>query len=111
MGVSYPVFICIKNKCVDNDQRQVNKEPDLGQSYKNWWFESLLVSRFVCFKFLAERNLRLIWNFYIYMTINKPYKDFIRKSMLSLFNYNTMLGSLPTSEIYELILSKCCKEM
>lgn len=111
MGVSYPVFICIKNKSADNDQRQVNKEPDLAQSYKNWWFESLLVSRFVCFKFLAERNLRLIWNFYIYMTINKPYKDFIRKSMLSLFNYNTMLGSLPTSEIYELILSKCCKEM
>ena len=35
MGVSYPVFICIKNKCVDNDQRQVNKEPDLAQSYKN----------------------------------------------------------------------------
>ena len=46
--------------------------------------------------FLAEKKLRLIWNFYVYMRIYKPSKGFIRINMLSTFSYSTTLASMPT---------------
>ena len=50
------------------------------------------------FQFLAARNFRLKREFYIYIVIYKPFKDFTRISIVSTVNYNPTLTKILTWE-------------
>ena len=77
MGVSKPVFTCIKTKPVGNAQSWVNEGSD---DLKDYYFHFLFASNYSHSKaqFLAERNLRSTRDFYIYIMIYKPFLYFIR---------------------------------
>ena len=50
------------------------------------------------FQFLGAINLRLKQDFYIYIVIYKPFKDFIRISIVSIVNYKPTLTNILTWE-------------
>ena len=84
--------------------------------WENRWSVRLLFLLFVCFnldhvietqctnvsccksQFLAQRNLRLTRDFYIYTVIYKLFWNFIRTSILSTVDYNTISTNILTWE-------------